>query len=207
MRLFLSARSLVLAFVGLLLVAAPGAAQTTGGVKGGITTSTISTDPSASGALGSRIDFSAGAFVVLNTASRMTFQFEGLVSRRGAKLDAPVLNFGFGIGDIRLTYIDLSGLVRFNAGISSDNQFYVIAGPTVGILMKGEFIVLGFGADISDVLEDFDLGLAVGAGIETRFLLLEGRYTHGLRNLVIGTQFAGVSVKSRSFSVLAGIRF
>jgi hypothetical protein len=207
MRLYGWIRSLALALTGLFVLAAPAAAQLSGGVKAGLTFSTIATDPDSEGALGNRIDFAAGGFLVVSRDARATAVVEVLASRRGADIVTPIIDLGFGLGSVRLTYIDVSGLLRLRVNESAANQIYVLAGPTVSFKMDARVNVAGFETDISDVVEDTDLGLTVGVGVETGLLLVEGRYTHGLRDILIGVDFAGVSVRSRSFSFLAGIKF
>jgi hypothetical protein len=207
MRRFNGARWVVLTILGVLAGVSPAAAQMSGGFKGGVTFSTVATDPDAPGGLGSRIDFAAGGFIVLNPESRVTAQIEGMLSRRGAKLTADVFDLGLGLGDIRLTYFDVSAFARFRLGGSGREHVFVVAGPTISMKIDAEFIVLGFATDISPGIEDFDLGLTVGAGVDARYLLVEGRYTHGLRNIVIGAEFAGIKVKNQSFAFLAGIKF
>jgi hypothetical protein len=196
----------IIAFVtsGLCFVGAPVAAQTAVGAKGGITVATFATVPDNAGGLTNHIDWSAGVFVVPNANAKVTAQIEALFSRRGAKLDGDV--FGFGLGDIRLTYLDLSGLVRLRAG-GSDLGAYVIAGPTIGIKIDAEFVVVGFSPSIDGAFKDTEVGLTLGAGVEGGRYLVEGRYMHGLTNIVKGIDIVGLSAKSRVFAVLAGVRF
>lgn len=204
---FVFVRSILIAAAVLAVLATPAAAQVSGGLKGGATFSTVSTDPDAGGALGSRFDFAAGGFLVLDADAPITVQIEGILSRRGASIVGGIFDIGLGLGDIRLTYVDISALARFRLNSSPVNQFFVLAGPTLGAKMDAEFVVLGFSTDISAGIEDFDVGLAIGAGMDSRRLLFEGRYTHGLRNIVIGVDLINASVKNRSFSFLAGVKF
>ena len=47
----------------------------------------------------------------------------------------------------------------------------------------------------------------MGAGLEAGRYVLEGRYFHGLTNVVKGIDFGGIGAKSRTLSVMAGVRF
>jgi hypothetical protein len=187
-------------------VATPAAAQTSVGVKAGFTLAKLKTVPDNDGVLEERVDWSGGVFVVPKSRSSVTAQFEALYSRRGAKLSADVFGFGFGVGSVRLTYLDVSGLVRLRAG-DGRTAGYLIAGPTVGFKQDAELVVLGFSPSIDAAFKDTEVGITAGAGIETGRYLLEARYMHGLTNIVEGIDIIGLSAKSRVFTVMAGVRF
>ena len=192
------------AFIGVCAIANPAEAQSVG-VKGGLVIAKLETAPDNGDVLTNRQDFSAGVFVIPGGRAKVTAQLEGLYSRRGTSLDADV--FGFGIGDIRLTYIDVSALLRLRAG-DGDTAAYVIAGPTVGIKLDGEVVLpFGLSPSIEGVFKDTETGITVGAGLESGRYILEGRYFHGLTNIVQGIDFAGLGAKSRTFSAMVGVRF
>lgn len=200
----ISLRLLVFATVGLGFVEAPAAAQTAVGVKGGPVVAKLKTEPDNGGVLTNRVDWSGGVFIVPKRRARVTGQFETLYSRRGSKLDADV--FGFGLGDIRLTYLDVSALVRLRAG-DGDTAGYLIVGPTVGIKLDAEVVLFGFSPSIDAAFKDTETGITVGAGLETGRYVLEARYMHGLTNIVKAVDVVGLGAKSRVFTVLAGVRF
>jgi hypothetical protein len=195
---------LTFAAVTLGVAATPAAAQTAVGVKGGLVVSTLKTVPDNAGVLDRHMDWTGGVFVVPKHRARVTGQFETLYSRRGSKVDADV--FGFGVGDIRLTYLDVSALARLRAG-DGDTAGYLIAGPTVGIKLDAEFVLFGLSPSIDGAFKDTEVGITVGAGLESGRYLLEARYMHGLTNVVKAVDIAGLGAKSRVFSVLAGVRF
>src|SRR5687767_9150897 len=195
----------ILAFVVVTLGLAPSAAAQTGvGVKAGPVLANVKTVPDNGGVLAERVDWSGGVFVVPNRRARVTAQFETLYSRRGTKLDADV--FGFGLGDIRLTYLDVSALLRLRAG-DGDTAAYLIAGPTVGIKLDAEVVLFGLSPSIDAIFKDTETGVTVGAGLETGRYVLEARYLFGLTNIVEAVDVIGLSAKSRVFSVMAGVRF
>jgi hypothetical protein len=186
--------------------AVPAAAQGGVGVKGGLMLSRLSTTPDSSDVLGSLSDFTAGAFVVVGSRAPVTAQFEAMVSRRGADVTGNIFGLG-SLGKVRSTYLDVSAFVRAQSSGDASNRFYVFAGPTIGFEIESEFVVAGFSTDLDFATEDWDVILAAGAGIETGHFLLEGRYNHGLSNLLVGVDLFGFQAKHRSVSLLAGIRF
>src|SRR5688572_8500205 len=192
------------AAVTLYVAATPAEAQTGVGVKGGLVIAKMETEPDNFGVLGDRQDFSAGIFIVPNRRGRVTAQIESLFSRRGASLDADV--FGFGLGDLRLTYLDVSALLKLRAG-DGETAGYIIAGPTVGIKLDAELVLPFLSPSIEGAFKDTETGITVGAGLEAGRYIIEGRYFHGLTNIVQGIDFAGVGAKSRTLSVMAGVRF
>ena len=197
----------ILAFAALTLcvAATPAEAQTAVGVKGGLVVAKLKTAPDSGDVLGDRQDFSAGIFILPNRRGRVTAQIESLYSRRGTSLDADV--FGFGLGDVRLTYLDVSALLKLRAG-DGDTAGYLIAGPTVGIKLDAELVLpFSLSPSIEGMFKDTETGITVGAGLETGRYVIEGRYFHGLTNVVQGIDFAGLGAKSRTFSVMAGVRF
>ena len=196
----------ILAFVVVMLgITSTSAEAQTVGVKGGLVVAKLETTPDNGDFLTNRQDFSAGVFVIPGRRAKVTAQLEGLYSRRGTSLDADV--FGFGVGDIRLTYLDVSALLRLRAG-DGDTAAYVIAGPTVGIKLDGEVVLpFGLSPSIEGVFKDTEAGITVGAGLESGRYILEGRYFHGLTNIVQGIDFAGLGAKSRTLTAMIGVRF
>jgi len=103
-----------------------------------------------------------------------------------------------------LRYIDIPIMLKVNIGSTSANgvSFYVFGGP--GFDFK-------VGDSISNLAqvqtyENFDISLIAGAGVEITRLLIEGRGMWGLRNIAVN-QFAAGNLHSRSFAILAGVRF
>ena len=195
---------LAFAAVTLCVAATPAQAQTAVGVKGGVVLAKVKTAPDSGDVLDDRVDFSAGVFLTPKSRSSITAQIETLYSRRGTKLDADV--FGFGVGDIRLTYLDVSALLKLRAG-DGDTAGYLIAGPTVGIKLDAEVVVFGLSPSIEGIFKDTETGITVGAGFETGRMLLEARYLFGLTNIVKAVDAVGLSAKSRVITVMAGVRF
>lgn len=193
-----------------LLVAVPALAQTGVGLKGGVSFSRLVTAPDSSDLLDPLTDFTAGVFVATSTSAPVAGQFEALVSRRGARIDGDLFGVGF-LGNLfsyRTTYLDVSGLVRVNAG-SGQTHVYLIGGPTFALKLQSEFGIdlADVGVDADAVTEDWDVLATVGAGVDLDGLVIEGRYSHGLRDVLLGADVLPFDAKLRAFSVLAGFRF
>ena len=203
--------SLTVATALLAVEVAPAAAQVGAGLKAGIVSSTFGTDPDVSDQLSNLTDVSAGAFVILNRSAPLTAQVEALVTRRGTSISSDIFDLlpgGLGIFDlvkVRGTYLDVSGFARAQFG--QPQQFYLFVGPTVGVKLKAELTAVGLSQDIGPIAEDFDVAVAVGAGVDVSHLVLEARYTYGLTDLIPGVEVFNIQVRNRAFTVMAGMRF
>jgi hypothetical protein len=107
--------------------------------------------------------------------------------------------------DFGLQSIDIPVYLRINGGSRTLDgvSFYGIVGPAFDINLKAD--VDGF--DIKDQVEDFDINLVIGGGVEITRFIIEGRYMRGLRNLQKDLGDSTSSAKSSSFAVLFGVRF
>ena len=152
-----------------------------------------------------RMGLVAGLFMVYPIRDTFGFQVEGLFSQKGAKIDEG----GFEASS-ELDYFEVPVLARFSVPSTTGTSFHVYAGPSFGFQLRarGKSSFEGEDdedVDIGDEFESFDLGLAVGAGVEFGRLVVDGRYTHGLSN--INKLDDGVEAKNRVFSIMAGFRF
>jgi len=105
-----------------------------------------------------------------------------------------------------LKYLEIPILLRVNIGSRSRNgiSIYGLVGPVFDINLKAE----ANGVDVKKGYESLDIGILGGAGIEITRFLVEGRYNHGLRNVLKSTDVASASdIKTHSFAVLFGVRF
>ena len=199
-------------FAVLVLFPSKAAAQSAG-VKGGVALSQLATSPNvAEESLSTLADFAGGAFVVVSDGP-ISGQVEALVSRRGASIGGELFDLlpggVFGIGDLvklRLTYLDVSAFLRAQAG-SDQARVYVFGGPTVGFKLDAELVVPGFSPDLEGVTEDVDLAATGGIGVDVNHLLVEVRYSHGLRNIIPTVDTFGVEIRHRTAMVLVGVRF
>lgn len=201
-----------LLLVSVYLSAAPAAAQVGGGVKGGVAFSSFlhaETADEEVQALAARPDFIVGGFVFGPSASAVSVQVEATYSRRGARL-----NGGGARVDFLLSYLDVSGLVRGTIARGASATSYLLGGVTTGFTISAERVTRVAGTlmdrtTIDDVISDLDVRLLVGVGAELRRVILEGRYSHGLRPVVANPDASSVagSLKNRAFEILVGVRF
>jgi hypothetical protein len=193
----------------MLLVSAPSMAQSVqGGIKGGISFTTLDGLGEVIGNLPevnveSRINYVAGVFVKVNLGTFFAFQPEVLYVRKGAKLAATGV-FTESI-TYNLNYIDIPLLARVQT--SRGTGLYLLAGPSIGLNVTATVEdEAGETEDVKDGINTSDMGLVIGAGVELAHILVEGRYTQGLSNIIKDAE-GEESVKNRAISLLFGIRF
>jgi hypothetical protein len=193
-------RSRPLALIVFLLASTPAAAQTFG-VKGGVN---LATQTSADGgsALDPRTALVTGAFVRLPLASWLDLQVEGLYAMKGAKLDFLGVK-----STLAIDYLEVPALAQVRIG-SGRRHYFVGGGPSVALRLRAKTRTRFSGAseevDVADQIERLDYGVAAGGGIEIGSLVVDARYTLGLRNI---DKTEGGSTKNRTISVTAGFRF
>ena len=189
-----------------LLLGTPAMAQSVqGGIKGGVSFSTLSglTEVISEVAeidIDQRTNWLVGGFVKVNFGRFVAVQPEVLYVRKGAK--AALTGLVTESVKFNLDYIDIPVLLRLQTG--QDTGFYVLAGPSFGINVAAETESDSETEDISDEIEN-DTGLVVGAGFDLAHILIEGRYTQSLTN--VSKDSSGPTVKHRAVSILFGIRF
>jgi hypothetical protein len=192
-----------------LVLEAPAAAQSVqGGIKGGVSFSTVSGLGDVIGDLpqldtSNRINWIAGVFVKVNLGSFFAFQPEVLYVRKGAKLAAT----GLFTEDLKvsLSYIDIPLLARIQT--SKGTGFYLLAGPSIGMNVAAETEdAAGETEDVKEDVNGSEMGLVIGAGVDLAHFVLEGRYTQGLSNVAKNLE-DDESVTNRAVSLLFGIRF
>ena len=203
--------SAVLALLCLALAEVPAAAQVGGGAKAGLALSTFSypgTDEEIQ-ALTWRPDVVASGFVVVPAKSLVSFQAEGTYSRRGARLDV-----GEARVDFKLSYLEISGLLRVGSRPAEGPSVYAYGGVTTAFTLGSTQVLTEPGAnaaevDLATVTADVDFRISVGGGVEIRRFLVEGRYTQGLRPLFADTVSNPelTTIRTRAIEILAGVRF
>jgi len=109
-----------------------------------------------------------------------------------------------GLGDFTIKYIQVPVLLRINTPARSKNafQFYGIVGPSFDFKVGDNFS----GLNLIDEFEGTDVAIMGGAGIDVARIIVEGRYSYGLRQ--INKSFSDLAeLKSHSFALLFGVRF
>lgn len=189
---------LVLALV--LAGAAPAQAQgLTAGVKGGVTFTDLVFENDVPTTR--RAGLTAGGFVTVPVFGWLAVQPEVLYATRGADFDDTPFPTS-----VRLDYLEVPILLRVPLGA----RLHVVAGPSFAYRLRARSRTTFSGAteelDLDDDIERTDLGIAAGVGVEIRRLVVEARYTHGLRDIDAGSD-GGAAIRNRAFALLAGIRF
>jgi hypothetical protein len=197
-------RSLVFASI-VVGSAAPAAAQGLGiGVKGGVELATQHTTGDGGGpSLDNRIGVVGGVFVTLPLVSRFDLEVDALYAMKGATLKAQ------GVGStLEVDYFEVPVLARYRLG--GTHQFYIGAGPSMGVRLRARART-DFGAateelDVADQVESLDYGVAMGAGLTIKSIVIDGRYTLGLRD-IDKDKTDTTRTFNRAIALTAGVRF
>jgi hypothetical protein len=194
--------------VGAALNATPADAQVAGGVKGGVAFSSFHFSPTdeETELVTTRPDFLIGGFVAVPAASRVSALVEVTFSRRGARFEV----FDERV-DFKLSYLDVSGLLRGALWRGDSASVYALGGLTTGFNVEAIRVHTDAGrvtetVDLAADVKDADFRILVGAGVEVRRVLFEARYTQSLQTILSGSD-EGPLVKNRAFELLAGVRF
>ena len=103
-----------------------------------------------------------------------------------------------------LNYLDVPVFMRISAGTHTTGgvDLYFLVGPAFDFKVSE---TVG-GTTVTDGFQGFDVGISGALGIELTRIMIEGRYTYGLRN--INKNFTETTdLKSQSVALLFGLRF
>lgn len=170
-------------------------AQTTFGIKGGLSFATLSNKhpdwKSRTGfAAGIALDMRAGP---IGIQPELLYVQKGVAGDGSPSSDAP-----------RLDYAEIPVLLKITLPVPVVQPF-VYAGPSIGLRLSCK---VGEAACAGGLVKSTDFGAALGGGIRlggAKGLTLEGRYMWGLKDIHNVT--AGVETRTRTFLVLAGVTF
>jgi len=178
------------------------------GVTVGINSSTLSGDNA--GETSRRTGFIGGAFVVIPATPAFSFQPELLFTMKGAKTSEQGIT-----GTLKLNYLEIPVLGRFDIPVASGVKPFVYAGPAISFNLSCTAQVSGSGINISGDCEDEDTGESVkkvdysgvigggfAFGVSGHTVTIGARYTHGFAS--IGENG---DAKNRTFSLLASLEF
>ena len=187
----------------LLVCATPAFAQGLHvGVKGGLNVANQDvTDTGGGVSFDPRLGLVAGGFVTLPISSWLAVQAEGLYSEKGSRV-----NVAGGESKLIVNYFEVPVLGRVRLA----RIFYAAAGPSMAFRLQAKTRARFSGSteeiDVSDQVERFDFGVAMGGGVELGPLVVDGRYTLGLTDIDKDTTDTS-KVKNRVISLTAGFRF
>ncbi|MEO5800977.1 MAG: porin family protein [Gemmatimonadales bacterium] len=179
--------------IGALAPLHAASAQTTFGIKGGLSFATLSNkhpdwDNRTGFAAGVALDMRAGP---IGIQPEVLYVQKGVKSDGSPDSDAP-----------KLDYIEVPILLKVTIPIPAIQPF-VYAGPSIGFRLTCK--VGEIDCD-SDAVKSTDFGAALGGGIRlggNKGITLEGRYMWGLKDL--NKLNSGVETKTRTFLVMAGV--
>jgi hypothetical protein len=150
-----------------------------------------------------------GAFVEIPIAKNIAFQPELMYTEKGADYSALLAVAGVtGSATMKLSYLDIPLLVRFDIPTTGSVVPYVYAGPNIGFLLRAKVTATGQPHD--DVKSDMnttEFGIAFGGGVRFGRVLAEVWYTQGLTNVLTDAAAGGSKATNRVFSILGGVRF
>lgn len=129
-------------------------------------------------------------------------------NRRGARLPVPGTT---GYQDTSADYLSMPVLVK--ASGTGTVRPYVVGGAEIGVRIRARVrtVVGSIDAteDAASLIRRTDVALNAGAGLERTLakarLFVEALYAHGLRN--VATEAAGDTTRTRTLTLLAGVRF
>jgi hypothetical protein len=197
-------RVLPLALVA-LAIAVPSLAQDGGfGVKGGVNLADEDLSGSGAPSTSMRVAAVAGGFVTLPLGSWLALQAEGLYTMKGAKVSVSGID-----STLQIDYLEVPLLARVRLG-SGPRHYYVAGGVAPAFRMRARaattFSTSTEELDVSDQVERFDLGVAAGGGMQSGPLVIDARYTLGLRDIDTD-KTDGSKTKNRTIAVTVGFRF
>ena len=148
----------------------------------------------------------AGGFVAWPVTPSFAVQTEALYSQKGATMSEQGVT-----GALELDYLDFPILARFSTSPSPAARVHLYAGPSFNFNLRARTKATFEGEtseqDFSDDIKSFDTALVVGGMVEVNRLMFEGRYSWGLTNIDKEDGSSDPTVKNRTLSFTAGLRF
>ena len=171
-------RIMALSFVSLLFtgLAARDASAQVVGLKTGLQWSTLRSDGKVDPAITRKTGFLGGLYWEFGQRTIMG-QLEFLAGRT---------TFGKGTVKTDITSFEIPVLVRVNFVRASRANIFVSAGGAFASRLRARNVINGVRFDIKNQIEPYDLQWIIGGGTEIRRLLVDFRYTRGMRDIYVG---------------------
>lgn len=168
------------------------------GIKAGVNSSTLSSDPDSD--LSQLIGLVLGAYAGRHINDNLGVQVEALFSQRGAKEQIGSVDT-----TVRMNYLDIPVLARFGKTNMDGMHFHAFTGPQIGLNLSAKVKEDGGQSfDLKDEVKGTDFAWVLGAGVERNRWNLDARFTLGLSN--IDNSQSDAKIKNRTISVMAGYR-
>ena len=185
------------------------------GLKAGASVATLQREHTQVGddPFGTRTGLTIGGFALLPVRNRVALQLEALFTEKGASLPLrdPDIIQGSLSTRYDFQYLDLPVLVRVRGPRIRTATLHAFAGPSLGVRLSAkEQLVFetpaaaGFQRDLGDEMKFFDVGFAVGSGVEIGRAVIDARYTWGFGDVL--SDAAGTALSNRGFLITAGVR-
>jgi hypothetical protein len=171
------------------------------------------TIPEVSLSTGTRPGFVGGVLVDVRLTNRFAVETGGLLSIKGGTTSATFADVDTEIG-VRMTYLDVPGLIRVALGENDSVRGFLLAGATLGIHLSSSVEVSTAGISVSEdvnFVRAADVGLTIGGRVQSGRVFGDVRYTFGLISVVNlpadAPSFLDSSGKHRVLSFMGGWRF
>jgi len=166
---------LVSLLVGLMVFGA--VAETSFGIKGGLTLGRMSNQDLGSGVTEKfKMGFAGGGMMIMPLNEQMHIQAELLYVMKGEKWDID----GMGEAEYNINVIEIPVMLRFMAS----KYMAVYGGPSFNYIMTAEAGLDGDMEDIKDDLVDMTFGLSLGAQYMMDKIVFDARYDLGLTSII-----------------------
>ena len=157
-----------------------------------------------------RIGPYVSGFLVWPLNPHLGVQFEAASSPKGTRLKDPP-----GVTQtLLLQYFETPVLLRVSGPKLGGAPLYFIGGPFLGFKVSAKeqvsqlagTVIAGAREDVDGFVNTFESGLIAGAGVDIgKYVLVEGRYSHGLTNVNKREEF--LAFTNYGFSFTVGMRF
>ena len=148
--------------------------------------------------------FGAGAVFDIKLSDNSSLLFEPMYLQKGGKIEEGSDPMNQPPGEIISAYFELPVLLKLTYG--EEFKPYILLGPSFGYLLSSDLEMklagYNFTGDFSTVMEDFDLGLVIGLGLQYPVdfgnLFIEAKYSYGLLNQMKG---GTVTIKDQGIEI------
>ena len=174
------------------------AAESSFGIKGGLTLGRISNDDIPGLDEKFKMGFAGGAMMIMPLNEQMHLQAEALYVMKGEKRESS--------GEeafININVIEIPVLVKFMAS----KYMSVYGGPSFNYIMTAEAEYPDETVDIKDYLKEMSFGLSFGAQYIMNQIIFDARYDMGLTNIIDEEGGESEELKLNTIYVTVGYLF
>lgn len=173
------------------------------GVRAGLSIASMTVEPEADAqpTRASRRGFAGGVSVFITRSDRGGWQAEALVVQKGAR---GILRDDDPDDTIGLTYLEIPVLLHLDVLRQGDRSVYAVAGPSVAFRLRTSYTYYRGTHELDEFVKPVDAGVTLGGGVEAGLLIVDARYTWGLRDAIV---VEPVAFRNRTFTLTAGVRW